>query len=166
MAFHGAPESTLPIAKTSGKPFKTNAWQNHPSCLWVKKSKDNYIWLLVHLASLTAEMEYRKGTRHSMTNNLKRLQNGAEFIPPGPLTPFHNCTPYKTIENPIEAYKLCMVYKWEHDGKVPKWTKRCQPDWYSQETIEKAKSTECEFPWTGLRQSRTKREAGWLTDKI
>lgn len=166
MAHHGAPESALPIAKTSGKPFKTKAWQNHPSCLWVKQSNENYKWLLVHTATLIAEMEYRKGTVHSMRDNLKRLQDGFDYIPPGPLTPFSNCTPYKTVSDSIEAYRLCMVYKWEHDGKVPKWTKREPPSWYSPEYIAKASSTECEFPWTGLRLSRTKRETGWLTNKI
>lgn len=166
MAFYGAPESELPIAKTSGKPFKTKAWQNHPSCLWVKESRENYKWLLLHLASMTAELEYRKGTRHSMIDNLKRLQDGMNYIPLGPLTPFANCTPYKTVSDPIEAYRLCMVYKWEHDGKIPTWTKRTKPDWYSPEYIDRARSTECEFPWTGLRQVRIKREAGWLTDKI
>lgn len=166
MAHYGAPESELPIAKTSGKPFKTKAWQNHPSCLWVKQSSENYLWLLVHLATLIAELEYRKGTIHSMRNNLKRLQDGIKYMPPGPLTPFANCTPYKSISDPIEAYRLCMVYKWEHDGKLPKWTNRNQPDWYSPEYIDKARSTDCDFPWTGLRQPRSKREAGWLTNKI
>ena len=166
MSFHGAPRDALPIAKTSGQPFKTTAWQNHPSCLWTKQSSGNYEWLLVHAISLMEEMFERKGTIHSMKNNLQRLQDGAKFITPGPLTPFVNCTPYKSISDSIEAYRLCMVYKWEHDGKEPKWTNVGKPSWYSPEYIAKASSTECEFPWTGLRLSRLKREAGWLTNKI
>lgn len=159
MAFHGAPTHELPIAKTSGKPFRTNAWQNHPSCVWVKESNENYKWLLIHTASLIAEMEFRKGTKHSMAGNLHRLQDGLKYLPLGPLTPFANCTPYKTVSDPIEAYRLCMVYKWEHDGKAPKWTKRTPPNWYSPEYIDKARTTECLFPWTGLRQSLSKRNA-------
>jgi hypothetical protein len=166
IAFHGGSQSDLPISKTSGQPFKTKAWQNHPSCLWVKASRANYIWLVEHMSALISEISYRKGTIHSMTNNLNIIQNGSKFIPPGPITPFANCTPYKTVEDTIEAYKLCMVYKWEHDGKLPAWTKRTQPTWYNDDLILKAKTTDCEFPWTGLRESRLKRQAGWLTNKI
>lgn len=166
MAHYGAPSHELPIAKSSGLPFKTKAWQNHPSCLWVKESSENYKWLLLHLAIMISELAYRKGTNHSMSSNLGRLQEGIRYLPLGPLTPFANCTPYKTVSDPIEAYRLCMVYKWEHDGKAPKWTKREPPDWYSPEYIDKARSTDCDFPWTGLRQPRSKREAGWLTNKI
>lgn len=166
ISFYGGKDSDLPIAKTSGKAFKTKAWQNHPSCLWVKQSQSNYMWLYDHMMALISELEYRKGTKHSMNNNAQIILDGVKFIPPGPLTPFANCTPYKSISDSIEAYRLCMVYKWEHDGKLPKWTNRSAPDWYSPEYIDKARTTECEFPWTGLRQSRTKREAGWLTNRI
>lgn len=166
IAFHGGQDCDLPISKTSGQPFKTKAWQNHPSCLWVKASRSNYEWLMYHLNYLLVEISYRKGTIHSMSNNLKIIDNGARFIPPGPLTPFANCTPYKTVGDVIEAYRLCMTYKWEHDGKEPKWTKRDRPTWYDQALIIKAQTTECEFPWTGLRESRSKRQVGWLTNKI
>ena len=157
IAYHGGKDADLPISKTSGKPFKTKAWQNHPSCLWVKKSRQNYVWLLGHLEALIEEMEFRKGTIHSMSNNVLRLRDGAIFIPEGELTAFENCTPYKSISDPIEAYRLCMVYKWEHDSKAPKWTNREKPDWYTPESLEKARSAVCEFPWTGLRQPRSKR---------
>jgi hypothetical protein len=157
IAFHGGPESALPISKTSGKPFKTKAWQNHPSCLWVKKSRSNYNWLVSHLIALIQQMHLRKSTIHSMINNVQIIQDGAKYIPEGPLTAFENCTPYKSISDPIEAYRLCMVYKWEHDGKVPKWSIVNKPSWYSPEYIEQARTAKCEFVWTGLRQPRSKR---------
>jgi hypothetical protein len=94
------------------------------------------------------------------------LRGGIKFIPPGPLTPFANCTPYKQISDTIKAYRTTMIYKWEHDGKVPKWTKRNRPDWYNPEFVTEAQSTQGEFEWTGLRLSRSKRTSGWLTNKI
>jgi hypothetical protein len=166
VAFYGGQDIDLPISKTSGKPFKTKAWQNHPSCIWVKQSSHNYLWLFDHLCMLVAELEYRKGTRHSMFNNLLVLQRGIKFIPPGPLTPFANCTPYKQISDTIEAYRTTMIYKWEHDGREPKWTKRSKPEWYTSESVIEARSTKGEFEWTGLRLSRSKRTNGWLTNKI
>lgn len=157
MSAGGAPRAVLPIAKTSGQPFKTNAWQNHPSCLWVKASDQNYNWLLLHAIALMEQMHERKGTIHSMINNIPRLQDGIQYITPGPLTPFTNCTPYKTVSDSIEAYRLCMVYKWEHDGRAPTWTNFAKPDWYSPELIDKARTTNSEVLWTGLRQALSKR---------
>jgi hypothetical protein len=166
ISHYGGSASDLPISKGSGQPFKTKAWQNHPACLWVKESQANYQWLYDHMAAMISELQYRKGTIHSMSSNLQIIQNGIKFVPPGPLTPFANCTPYKQISDPIEAYQITMAYKWEHDGKEPKWTKRGAPIWYTSQLVDKARSTEGEFPWTGLRQSRSKRTTGWLTTNI
>ena len=166
IAFHGGQDKDLPLSKTSGMPFKTKAWQNHPSCLWVKESSGNYTWLLVHLSTMIAELEYRKGTKHSMGENLRILEKGLIFIPDGALTTFANCTPYKQITDPIKAYRLTMAYKWEHDAKVPVWTKRDKPEWFTDDLIAEAKSIVGEFPWTGERLSRSKRTKGWLTNSI
>ena len=118
IAFYGGQQSDLPIAKTSGMPFKTKAWQNHPSCLWVKDSRSNYMWLYNHMSEMIKELSYRKGTVHSMLQNNDKFVTGALFIPEKNLTDFANCTPYKKVKNTIEAYKLCMVYKWEHDARL------------------------------------------------
>lgn len=166
IAFHGGSPSDLPISKTSGQPFKTKAWQNHPSCLWVKEADANYMWLHEHLVALIQELEYRRGTIHSMSANLKVLEKGALFLPKKDITPFANCTPYKNIADVIEAYRSTMIYKWEHDGKNPTWSKRSPPEWYTSDAVDAVRSIEGEFPWTGLRQSRLKRTTGWLTNSI
>ena len=166
IAFHGGQEKDLPIAKTSGMPFKTKAWQNHPSCLWVKESRQNYEWLYAHMCALINEIKFRKNTIHSMTSNLVILNDGAQFIPTKSQTGFANCTPYKNIEDTILAYKMTLVYKWEHDGVLPKWTKRNKPDWYNEDLLITTKNTNGEFPWTGLRQVRSQRTNGWLTNEI
>lgn len=166
IAHYGGKSTDLPISKTTGLPFKTKAWQSHPACMWVKKSYGNYMWLFCHLAILIAEKEYRTGKRHSMSNNLPVLERGIKFMPPGPLTPFENCTPYKQISDSIKAYRITMVYKWEHDAKAPEWTKRNKPDWYTPELVKEAQSIEGEFEWTGLRLPRSKRTKGWTTNSI
>lgn len=166
IAHHGGSASDLPISKTSGLPFRTKAWQNHPSCLWVKASRANYEWLLTHMSEMIKELQHRSGTVHSMSDNLATLSRGASFIPVGAVTTFANCTPYKQIINPIDAYRMTMAYKWEHDAKVPKWSVRGAPDWYTQDLIELTKSTQGEFKWTGQRLARSKRTEGWLTSAI
>lgn len=157
IAFHGGSSADLPISKISGEPFKTKAWQNHPSCLWVKESKQNYLWLLDHTIALIEEIQFRKNTNHSMLSNVPVLIRGANFLPEGELTQFANCTPYKQIDDPILAYRMAMVYKWEHDAKIPVWTNSTQPDWYTQDLLSSVSNTEGEFEWTGIRLSRSKR---------
>lgn len=157
IAFHGGGAKDLPVSKMSGQPFKTKAWQNHPSCIWVKKSRENYNWLLKHTIALIDEIKYRKNTEHSMAQNIDILIKGSSLIPEGNITDFANCTPYKQINNSIDAYKMTMIYKWEHDYKQPKWSNRDKPDWYNEELINLTSKTVGEFPWTGIRLSRSKR---------
>jgi len=158
IAHHGGSTADLPISKISGNPFKTKAWQKHPSCLWVKESRSNYEWLLNHTIALINEIKGRRGTDHCMSYNIPVLTRGANFIPIGELTPFANCTPYKQIEDPVMAYKMTMIYKWEHDAKEPIWTNSNKPDWYNSEMILLTSTTEGEFKWTGVRLSRSKRD--------
>lgn len=166
ISFHGGSSNDLPISKTSGQPFKTKAWQNHPSCLWVKESRANYNWLLNHTIALIDELKLRKDTVHCMSDNVDVLKLGALFVPDGELTGFANCTPYKNIEDVVHAYKITMAYKWQHDAREPKWSVRGQPHWYSDSLIEEAKRTQGEFVWTGIRLSRSKRDAGWISTYI
>lgn len=157
IAFHGGSEADLPISKISGKPFKTKAWQNHPSCIWVKENQSNYMWLLDHTVALIDEIKARRGTDHCMVSNIDRFNRGANLLPAGALTDFANCTPYKQIEDAVLAYRMAMIYKWEHDAKVPVWTNSTPPDWYTQDLISSVSKTEGEFEWTGIRLSRSKR---------
>lgn len=157
IAFYGGSDADLPISKMSGKPFKTKAWQNHPSCIWVKANRSNYEWLLEHTTALIQEIKVRRDTDHSMTSNIKILNQGMFFLPPGPLAPFANCTPYKQIQDPVLAYRMAMVYKWEHDAKAPAWSNTNKPDWYNSELIQTTSMSIGEFEWTGIRLSRSKR---------
>jgi hypothetical protein len=166
ISFHGGSSSDLPISKTSGQPFKTRAWQNHPSCLWVKESRANYNWLLNHTIALIDELKLRRSTTHCMSDNVDVLKLGALFVPDGELTSFANCTPYKNIEDVIHAYKITMAYKWQHDAREPKWSVRGKPCWYDDCLIEEAKRTQGDFVWTGIRLSRSKRDAGWKSTFI
>lgn len=166
IAHHGGGAVDLPISKGSGQPFKTKAWQNHPSCLWVKESRANYLWLLEHTIALINELYFRKNTVHSMSTNIATLTKGASFIPDKSLTKFANCTPYKQIDDVVKAYQMTMAYKWEHDAKTPVWTKRNQPTWYTTDLVDETKLTKGEFEWTGLRLSRAKRQNGWTTNAI
>jgi hypothetical protein len=166
IAFHGGAPSDLPISVASGEPYKTKAWQNHPSCLWTKANSANYEWLLEHTKELINQLRNRKGTIHSMIKNMPILSRGVLFLPSGRLTQFANCTPYKQTGDVITAYRMTMAYKWEHDARIPLWTNASAPLWYDQGLIDLAKNEPCEFPWTGQRLSRSKRTEGWLTNKI
>ena len=163
ISFHGGGSNDLPISKTSGQPFKTKAWQNHPSCLWVKESRSNYNWLFNHTVALIEELKFRRGTIHCMVDNLGVLKQGALFISEGELTHFANCTPYKNMSDVVRAYRITMAYKWQHDAKEPRWSIRGKPKWYDDKLISEARATQGEFIWTGMRLSRSKRDAGWMS---
>jgi hypothetical protein len=78
------------------------------------------MWLYEHTMALISELEYRKQTKYSMINNAQIILDGAKLIPLVPLTPFANCMPYKSIYYSIGVYRLCVVYKWEHNDRLPK----------------------------------------------
>lgn len=129
MAHYGAKVQDLPIAISTGQPYKTTAWQNHPCCLWVKASKSNYLWLLSHMHALIDVKQIHTGVLHSAYANIPRLHRGANLIPDGPLTEFVNCTPYKSMGDVIMAYKITLSEKWRNDKRPPKWLHK--PDWFT-----------------------------------
>lgn len=152
MAHHGAKPEELPYAMSSGKPYKTTAWQNHPCCIWTKTNKSNYLWLLSHLHALVGCYFERTGKMHYTETNYPILAAGADFIPDGPLTAFVNCTPYKSTGDVIMAYKMTMAHKWTHDFKEPEWVQK--PAWLTDEFIALASITPCDVGWTFKRKQR------------
>lgn len=54
---------------------------NHPSAIWVRKSRDNYVWLYQLLDSLCKEYTYRYGKIHKVEHS--GLLDKLWFIPAG-----------------------------------------------------------------------------------
>jgi hypothetical protein len=108
--------------------------ENHPSNVWARQTRSNYMWLYYHLEALCTEYTFRYGKIHATAALLHDLKQGASFIPDGPLTTFANCAARsdmgldkKWMTDPIIAYRYYLIYRWLADKKQPKWTSRHRP---------------------------------------
>jgi len=90
--------------------------KNHPSSIWTRTSKENYLWLVSLTRELCKEYTYRYGKNHKCEQYLNDLEKNIpnidknEFTPPLPAMPdiyknkFTNNIE-KDIENSIESYR-------------------------------------------------------------
>jgi len=104
---------------------------NHPSALWVRKSKKNYRWLYELWTELNKEFMYRynKDVPHESFRKLKwelfsppENMKENEFTEPTPAMP----NDVKN-ESSIIAYRDYYILYKQH---LAKWTKRDKPHWY------------------------------------
>ena len=111
---------------------------NHPSSIWARETRGNWIWLWNHAYALCDRYQAAYGKVHKCREVIINLVDDKmdEIIPDGPLTPFANCTSnkekeisFKNISDPIEAYRRYLIARWNTDKLKPKWTKRARPMW-------------------------------------
>lgn len=100
---------------------------NHPANKWLRKSKENYLWLYNHFKGLSEEFEYRREKQHASWLKLnKLLENAPQNIPDQPLTEFVQCFDNK-LDDPVDGYRL---YYNTEKRYMAQWTKREIPDWF------------------------------------
>lgn len=106
-------------------PYKKNN-PNHPCAVWTRQSIDNYQWLWIHGDALGKEYTNRYGRIHKSHQTLIDFIPFNIDLPKIGLTPFQNCTPYKHIDDIVEAYRLYYINdkksfaKWKL-GNIPAW---------------------------------------------
>ena len=105
---------------------------NHPSAIWVRKSKENYIWLANMLLALCEEYTYRYGKTHKverdglcfvLLKNIPKNIGNQGWSEPTPAMP----DTYKVDANSIKSYINYYVGAKQH---LASWKKREKPDWY------------------------------------
>ena len=71
---HENPEliQEAPLAKSGNHGYKI-CFQQHPCAIWLRKSKDNYIWLCKMSKYLCKEYTYRYGKTHFVENHIDWL---------------------------------------------------------------------------------------------
>jgi hypothetical protein len=116
------------------EPFETIMMKashiNHPSAVWVRASKQNYLWLNRMWYHLCKEYTYRYGKIHAVE---KRMSDALYIWPNNtPDLPFTCPTPAmpdecKVVGNSLESYHR---YYRERKNHFAKWTKREIPSWY------------------------------------
>ena len=111
-------------------PYKLSH-RNHPSSIWTRKSKENYMWLVALGEALHDEYQYRYGeskTHKSLAVILWCKQRIAEIaFPSVGLTSFAQAMPeeYRCID-PVRAYK---TYYLNDKKDLLNYTRREVPVW-------------------------------------
>lgn len=102
---------------------------NHPSGVWVRKSKQNYIWLNQMWNYLLFEYTYRYGKRHACEKYKELLYTCPKNISDDAFT---EPTPAMPDECKIAGDSLASYHKYylERKNHFAKWTKRQPPIWY------------------------------------
>ena len=120
--------------KDLGAPYKRTHY-NHPSTIWTRTTKTNYLWLTEHALELNQEYGRRyNGKSHKSVQVIEWCRNNidkVEFINQQDLglTEFAQCMPeiYKVKRNPVQAYRNYYVgdkqeiVSWKHPGVKPEW---------------------------------------------
>jgi hypothetical protein len=108
-------------------PYKSTH-ANHPSNMWARSTRSNWVWLWNHGVALCSEYTSRYGRVHKCESVIKSLFKLKAFIPEGPLTPFANCAAnksigvdYKHVKNTTLAYQLYLNDRWKADKRKPTW---------------------------------------------
>jgi hypothetical protein len=101
---------------------------NHPSAIWTRESRNNYIWVLEHLNGLLREYTYRYDKIHKTAEKLPYLEQIPVFEKTDS-TAMPQCMPdeFKNPNDVVSGYRA--YYHEKANVMVMKWTKRRKPDW-------------------------------------
>lgn len=102
---------------------------NHPSGIWLRQSKQNYIWLNTMWNYLLQEYTHRYGKVHSCEKYKSVLDHWPVNIPEGYFTEPTPAMPdiYKIPGDSIQSYKNYYIFAKNH---LASWKKREIPEWY------------------------------------
>lgn len=102
---------------------------NHPSGVWTRASKNNYIWLYDMWYELCHEYTYRYGRTHATYEKLVDfLKTPPKNIPNIPMTVVPQAMPDSCkMPLPIDGYRK---YYSTEKKSFAKWTKREIPEWF------------------------------------
>lgn len=101
--------------------------KNHPSTIWARNTKEQYLWLYKHFCSLCDEYTFRYGKRHATDLKLReKLSILPLSFPETGFTPPPKCMPdiYKEGTT-IRAYRKYYKFAKSHFAK---YTKRPVPE--------------------------------------
>jgi hypothetical protein len=102
--------------------------RNHPCNVWVRESKENWLWLYQHGIALCEEYTRRYHKTHKCEGIIRSIYKHNELLPQKGRTKFVNCAAnnsvnvsFKHVDDVLEAYKLYLNRRWELDIKPPTW---------------------------------------------
>lgn len=101
---------------------------NHPSCIWVRESIENYRWLVNLGLCLCEEYTYRYEKIHKTEDKLLWLAYNEPSLPNIKMTKIKLVMPdrYKNID-PVKAYRNYYIGEKQH---MAQWKNRPVPKWF------------------------------------
>ena len=108
---------------------------NHPSNVWLRQSKQNYVWLLKMWLHLLAEYTHRYGKRHACEKYIDYVYRIPKNIPNASFT---DPTPAMPDECKIPGNSIASYHKYYLEKKIrfAKWTKRERPKWFVEGILQ------------------------------
>ena len=111
---------------------------NHPSAVWVRQSKQNYVWLMQMWCCLLQEYTYRYGKQHACSKLVSPLAEIPHNLPDKPFTEPTPAMPddvkvYDEVVtdrftlNSLKSYRNYYIKNKTH---LANWKKRPVPSWY------------------------------------
>lgn len=113
--------------KVEGLPKPTH--MNHPCAVWVRESRDNYLWLLDLYHCLHAEWMHRFGKVHgNYTLRVDSINQPPPLLESIGMTPFALAMDdrFKIQGDPVASYRNYYKHGKQH---LHKWTRRNKPEW-------------------------------------
>ena len=101
---------------------------NHPSNVWIREGKDNYLWTLELLKELIKEYDFRYDSgKHQRARELIKLFESVPDLPEGS-TPLRLAMPNEFKDNdPVKAYRAYYMNGKRH---LANWGRREAPYWW------------------------------------
>lgn len=103
---------------------------NHPCAIWVRKSRDNFSWLLRHAIALCEEYTRRYGKTHKTEELLRRMTQDLPVLPTGIDDVMALAMPdeFKVSNDPVECYRAYYRNKAVTMHRF-RYTNRDKPEW-------------------------------------
>ena len=108
--------------------------QNHPSCVWVRSSLENFYWTNCYAFALASEAHYRYGSLHKSFEMLQKLPEPKHMEDHG-FTRFALAMTeeLKDDSDPVQAYRnFYMLDK----ATFAEWKHRDVPPWWDEELAD------------------------------
>lgn len=103
--------------------------KNHPCAIWVRESRDNYLWLLDHHRAMLDEYTARYGRVHATQAHWDSWVRGVRSVPEGSLTEFAQAMP-EELRVPGDAVQAYRNYYLRDKAEIATWRSGNYPDWW------------------------------------
>lgn len=118
--------------ETGGEAPYKRSHKNHPSSIWARENKSNYLWLVEHGLGICEEFTRRYGNDHKTRLVLEWCKYNLPDIPSGKFTTPPQCMPEEfKHEDTVVAYRQYYVgdkipkgLGWNKIGNTPSWAKQ------------------------------------------